>query len=71
MKYPILLKQFRQMLWTAIILVSVASASSIATMIWAVGLPTEKHIEITNRWLNWPEKDCYSGTEIDMIIEGP
>ena len=59
------------MLWTGIILATVACASSIATMIWAVGLPTDEHIEITNRWLNWPEKDCYSGTEIDMIIEGP
>jgi len=59
------------MLWTGIILATVACASSIATMIWAVGLPTEQHIEISNRWLNWPEKDCYSGAEIDMIIEGP
>ncbi len=59
------------MLWTGIILATVAVSSSIATMIWAVGLPTDEHVAIHNRWLNWPEKDCYSGTEIDMIIEGP
>ncbi len=33
--------------------------------------PVDKHVEITNRYLNWPEKDCYSMTEIEMIIEGP
>ena len=47
------------MLWTAIILVSVALTSATATMLWAVGLPTDEHIEITNRYLNWPEKNCY------------
>ena len=52
-------------------MVFVALISSAATMIWAVGLPTEKHIEIETRYLNWPEKECYSATDLEMIIEGP
>ena len=32
---------------------------------------TDKHIEITNRYLNWPEKNCYDKDDIRMIIEGP
>ena len=48
-----------------------AIVSSGATMIWAVGLPTEKHIEIETRWLNWSKKDCYTEIEIDLLIEGP
>jgi hypothetical protein len=48
-----------------------AIVSSGATMIWAVGLPTEKHIEIETRWLNWSKKDCYTEMEIDLLIEGP
>ena len=59
------------MLWTAIILVFVALTSATATMLWAVGLPTDKHIEITNRYLNWPEKDCYDKDDLEMIITGP
>ena len=59
------------MLWTSTIVVFVALSSSIATMIWAVGLPTDEHIEITNRYLNWPEKNCYDKDDIRMIIEGP
>lgn len=59
------------MLWISTIMVFVALISSAATMIWAVGLPTEKHIEIETRYLNWPEKECYSATDLEMIIEGP
>jgi len=33
--------------------------------------PVDEHVLIYNRYLNWPEKDCYSMTEIEMIIEGP
>ena len=59
------------MLWTGIILVFVALTSATATMIWAIGLPTEEHVEITNRYLNWPEKECYNKQDLEMIIEGP
>ena len=59
------------MLWTGIILVFVALTSATATMIWAIGLPTDEQIEITNRYLNWPEKDCYDKEDLEMIIEGP
>ena len=48
-----------------------AIVSSGATMIWAIGLPSEKHIEIETRWLNWSKKDCYTEMEIDLLIEGP
>ena len=54
-----------------ILVAFVALASSAATMIWAIGMPTDKHIEITNRWLNWPEKECYDKDDLEMIIEGP
>jgi|TARA_R110000744_G_scaffold198662_1_gene317959 hypothetical protein len=49
----------------------IAVISSGATMVWAVGLPSEKHIEIETRWLNWSKKDCYTEMEIDLLIEGP
>jgi hypothetical protein len=49
----------------------IAVISSGATMVWAVGLPSEKHIEIETRWLNWSKKDCYTTMEIDLLIEGP
>ena len=54
-----------------ILVAFVALASASATMIWAIGMPTDKHIEITNRWLNWPEKECYDKDDLEMIIEGP
>jgi len=59
------------MLWICTIVVFVALTSSIATMIWCIGLPADEHIQITNRYLNWPEKECYSATDLEMIIEGP
>ena len=49
----------------------IAVISSGATMVCAVGLPSEKHIEIETRWLNWSKKDCYTEMEIDLLIEGP
>jgi len=38
---------------------------------FAIGMPTDEHVEITNRYLNWPEKDCYDKSDLKMIIEGP
>ena len=32
--------------------------------------PLDEHRLITNRWLNWPEKQCYSSSDIEMIITG-
>ena len=66
-----LIKIFRKAFLISALVLFTAVTSSIATMVWAVGLPTEEHIAIHNRWLNWPEKPCYPATEIDMIIEGP
>jgi hypothetical protein len=38
---------------------------------FAIGMPTDKHVEITNRYLNWPKKNCYDKNDLKMIIEGP
>ena len=67
-KFKATLKQY---LYVSMLVFFTACASSIATMLYAVGLPTEKHVEINNRYLNWPEKECYTQTDLDMIIEGP
>lgn len=33
--------------------------------------PVDEHVAIYNRYLNWPEKNCYTEQDIKMIIEGP
>tara|TARA_X000001388_G_scaffold40411_1_gene28443 strand:+ start:1221 stop:1478 length:258 start_codon:yes stop_codon:yes gene_type:complete len=38
---------------------------------FAIGMPTEKHVEIETRALNWPEKECYTYSDIEMIVFGP
>ena len=40
-------------------------------MYFCYNQPTDEHVLITNRWLNWPEKDCYTATDLEMVIEGP
>jgi len=59
------------MLWTVIIMAFVAQISCIATMIWAVDLPPDRYTSLENRWLNWPEKECYTKENIELLIEGP
>jgi hypothetical protein len=28
-------------------------------------------MQLENRWLNWPEKECYTRENIELLIEGP
>ena len=28
-------------------------------------------MQVSNRWANWPTKECYSETEIELILNGP
>ena len=60
------------MLWTGIIMVSVALISSIATMHYISNLPADQYeyMQASNRWANWPTKECYSESEIDLILNG-
>ena len=61
------------MLWIGTIMAFVALISAIATMHYAVQLPADswKYIQVENRWANWPEKDCYTKENIELLIEGP
>ena len=61
------------MLWIGIIVVSVALISSIATMHYISNLPADQYeyMQASNRWANWPTKECYSETEIELILNGP
>ena len=61
------------MLWISIIVVYVALISSIATMHYVTNLPADqyRHMQASNRWANWPTKECYSESEIELILHGP
>mgnify|MGYP003122514814 FL=1 len=50
-----------------------AVISSVATMHYISSLPADqyKYMQMENRWLNWPQKDCYNPIEVEMIIQGP
>jgi len=45
--------------------------SCLATMIWAVDLPPDEYTLLRTRWLNWPDKECYTKENIELLIEGP
>jgi len=32
--------------------------------------PVDEHVDIINREINFPKKDCYTKTELEMIIYG-
>ncbi|RLI50832.1 hypothetical protein DRO61_03340 [Candidatus Bathyarchaeota archaeon] len=32
--------------------------------------PTDEHVQIINRELNFPKQDCYSESDIELIIYG-
>ena len=32
--------------------------------------PVDEHINIINRELNFPEQDCYTSSDIDLIVYG-
>ena len=73
MKYHTLLKQFQQMFWISTIVVLTATISSVATMYHVSNLPADQYeyMQVSNRWANWPTKECYSETEIELILNGP
>ena len=73
MKNHTLLKQFHQMLWIGIIMALTALVSSVATMHYLSSLPADKweYMQMEQRWANWPDKDCYSKENIELLIEGP
>ena len=61
------------MLWIGIIVVFVALISAIATMNYISSLPADRYeyMQVSNRWANWPTKDCYSYLEVELLIQGP
>ncbi len=73
MKYHTLLKQFQRMFWISIIVVLIAITSSVATMYHVSNLPADQYeyMQASNRWANWPTKECYSSIEIELILNGP
>tara|TARA_Y100001937_G_C6866022_1_gene218472 strand:+ start:210 stop:440 length:231 start_codon:yes stop_codon:yes gene_type:complete len=48
----------------------IASLTSLVTMIVCIGLPTEEHVVIQNRALNYLDKTCYDMEDIEMIVFG-
>ena len=60
------------MLWTGIIMVFVALVSATATMYYIADLPADKweYMQMEQRWANWPDKDCYSKLEVELILNG-
>ena len=50
-----------------------ATISSVATMYHVSNLPADQYeyMQVSNRWANWPIKECYSSTEIELILNGP
>ena len=30
-----------------------------------------EYMQASNRWANWPTKECYSSIEIELILNGP
>ena len=73
MKYHILLKQFQKMLLICTIVVLTAITSSAATMYYVALLPADKweYMQVEQRWANWPDKECYTKENIELLIEGP
>ena len=61
------------MFWICTIVVLTATISSVATMHYVTNLPADqyRHMQASNRWANWPTKECYSSTEIELILNGP
>ena len=66
-----LTKRLLSALWTITLMATVAIMSSLATMIWAVDLPPDDYTLLNTRWLNWPDRECYTKENIELLIEGP
>ena len=54
-------------------MVFVALVSATATMYYIADLPAHKweYMQMEQRWANWPDKECYSKENIELLIEGP
>ncbi len=61
------------MLWIGTIVVFVALISASATMYHIAKLPADEweYLMLEQRWANWPDKECYSKENIELLIEGP
>ena len=73
MKYHTLLKQFQQMLLICTIMALTAIISSAATMYHVSRLPADKwkYMQMEQRWANWPDEECYSKNNVELLIKGP
>ena len=65
------MKQFQRMFWISTIVALTAIMSCLATMMWAVDLPPDEYTLLRTRWLNWPDRECYTKENIELLIEGP
>jgi hypothetical protein len=61
------------MLLIATTVVLTGIMSSALTMHYVTHLPADEweYMQLENRWLNWPEKECYTRENIELLIEGP
>ena len=32
--------------------------------------PIDEHVNISNRYINWPESNCYSQSDVELIVFG-
>ena len=57
--------------WNYVILTIFLMALTMLSTMWiCVGLPTDEHVLIQNRALNYFDKPCYDMDDIEMIVFG-
>ena len=64
------MKKFQKIFFNTLIVVIFMGISCISTMFYCVGLPTDEHVVIQTRALNYFDKTCYSMDDIEMIVFG-
>ena len=64
------MKKFQKIFFNTLIITTFMCISCIITMFYCVGLPTDEHVWIQNRALNYFDKTCYSKDDIEMIVFG-
>ncbi len=45
-------------------------AGIFTAMFYCYKQPLDEHIHIQNRYINWPESNCYSQSDVELIIFG-
>ena len=47
--------------------------SSGITMYYISQLPADKwkYMQMEQRWANWPDEECYSKNNVELLIKGP